>query len=39
MRSPKALAESISAKADTGQLHSPTEINFLPLVNFLKEIG
>ena len=30
---------AISAKADTGELHSPTEINFLPLVNFPKEIG
>lgn len=34
VRSPKALAESISANADTGELHSPTEINFLPLVYF-----
>ena len=38
VRSPKALAESISAKADTGELHSPTEINFLPLVYLPKEI-
>lgn len=33
----RLLAEGISAKADTGELHSPTEINFLPLVNFLKK--
>ncbi|EJU20046.1 hypothetical protein HMPREF1143_1522 [Peptoanaerobacter stomatis] len=39
MRSPKALAEGISANADIGELHSPTEINFLPLVYFPKEIG
>ncbi|KWZ86682.1 hypothetical protein HMPREF3224_02077 [Anaerococcus hydrogenalis] len=39
MRSPKALAEGISANADTGDLHSPTEINFLPLVCLPKEIG
>ena len=39
VRSPKALAEGISANADTGELHSPTEINFLPLVYFPKEIG
>ena len=39
VRSPKALAESTSANADTGELHSPTEINFLPRVYFQKEIG
>ena len=39
VRSPKALAEGISAKADTGELHSPTEINFLPLMYLPKEIG
>jgi len=39
VRSPKALAESISAKADTVELHSPTEINFLPLVYLPKEIA
>ena len=35
----RLLAEGISANADIGELHSPTEINFLPLVYFPKEIG
>ncbi|MDQ0151702.1 hypothetical protein B9N58_04985 [Finegoldia magna] len=35
----RLLAEGISANADTGELHSPTEINFLPRVYFQKEIG